>query len=429
MLIFCEHITSRVSYAFDYVFTDRLGINVELTSDADAFINSGMEKLNYSAKLFDDVPAIKPEGLLFEIEIRRPKPGVVYEKGIPVIFSNKSDFGFDLFSAVFYFISRYEEYQSYEPDLHIRFPAKESLAFQHIFLNQPVVDNWIIRFKDFLKKNFPQLELKEEQFEQIPTIDVDSPWCYRNKGFIRNTLGLLRDLLNLEINKVLLRLLVLMRLKSDPWFVFYKVNCLFAENQLHPHYFIHVGNYGKYDKSVRRNNLIFRRFVKKLDSFYPVSLHPSYKSAGNLALLKSECAALSKIVDKSISQSRQHFLKFKLPEYYQMLIAAGITDDFSMGFADKPGFRAGTSRPFYWYDLKNESKTFLKVHPFAIMDRTLVKYQHLTGNAAKLVYEELRQQVQQVNGLFVTLWHNESLGNQDEWKGWYELFKELMKKN
>ncbi|PKP08472.1 MAG: hypothetical protein CVU09_15640 [Bacteroidetes bacterium HGW-Bacteroidetes-4] len=429
MLIYCEHITPRVSYVFDYVFSDRLGITVELSSDADKFINSETKKLNYSTKLFGGIPLIVPENLLFEKKIRLSKPGVVYEKGIPVIFSNTTEFGFDLFSAVFYFISRYEEYQPFETDLHGRFPAKESLAFKHIFLNQPVVDYWIMLFKDFLNKNYPKLKFKEEQYEQIPTIDVDSPWCYRNKGFIRNTLGLLRDLLKFEINKVLLRLLVLMRLKPDPWFVFNKVNCLFANNHLNPHYFIHVGHYGKFDKTVRRNKLIFRHFVKKLDSFYPVALHPSYKSSGNLSLLKSECLALSKIVDKPISQSRQHFLKFKLPDYYQMLIAAGITNDFSMGFADKPGFRAGTSRPFYWYDLKKESKTILKVHPFAIMDRTLVKYQHITGNAAKLVYEELKQQVQQVNGLFVTLWHNESLGNQDEWKGWYELFMELMKKN
>lgn len=429
MLIYCEHITPRISYAFDYVFINRLGINYALTDDANVFEHAEGEKLNYSAKSFKGLPVILPEGLLFEKKVRKPKPNVVYEKGIPVIFSNKSDFGFDLFSAVFYFISRYEEYQPFEPDIYGRFPAKESLAFQHIFLNQPVVDSWMMRFKDFLSKNYSNLVFAQEQFKQIPTIDVDSPWCYRNKGFIRNSLGILRDLLKLEFKQVLLRLLVLLRLKPDPWFVFYKVNCLFAENQLNPNYFIPVGSYGKYDKSVSRNNLNFRRFVRKLDSFHPVALHPSYKSAGNFALLKSECAALSKIVDKPITQSRQHFLKFKLPDYYQLLISVGITDDFSMGFADKPGFRAGTTRPYYWYDLKNEAKTNLKVHPFAIMDRTLVKYQHLTGNAAKLVYDDLWQQVKQVNGLFVTLWHNESLGNQEEWKGWYDLFTALMKKN
>lgn len=430
MLIFCEHINPRIKYTFDYVFTERLGISYSIIQDAVEFEAAETEKISYASQQFKRIACIEPEGLLFEKRIRKKKPEVSYKKGIPIIFpiAEKCSFGFDLFSAVFYFLSRYEEYQPYESDYHGRFPAKESMAFKNIFLNQPVVDQWISMFRDFLLDLFPRLEFKEEIFEMIPTIDVDSPWCYRHKGIFRNGIGLIRDLIYLELKLVWVRLAILLRLKADPWFVFKWLNQVMSENNLKPLYFVHVGRFGPYDKTVSTRRLMFRRFIRNLNSQYEVALHPSYKSADKPILVKKELQRLEQILEHSVVKSRQHYLKIKLPEYYQNLIEAGITEDYSMGFADKSGFRAGTSRPFYWFDLKKSQPTKLLVVPFAVMDRTLNTYENQSVLGAKLVFDELMRNVQNVNGLFVTLWHNESFSNLFEWHGWKELFLDVMKK-
>jgi hypothetical protein len=172
---------------------------------------------------------------------------------------------------------------------------------------------------------------------------------------------------------------------------------------------------------------MFRRFIKQIASKYTVGLHPSYKSADKPHLLKKELARLTKIVDKKVEISRQHYLKIKMPDYYQILIEAGITSDYSMGFADKSGFRAGTSRPFYWYNLKKEEVSKLQIIPFVVMDRTLNSYENQSVLGAKLVYKDLMLNVKNVNGLFVTLWHNESFSNLFEWSGWKELFVDVLK--
>ena len=70
--------------------------------------------------------------------------------------------------------------------------------------------------------------------------------------------------------------------------------------------------------------------------------------------LKKEISRLNDITSGSIIMSRFHYLRFSLPESYQILIEAGIKEDYSMGYVDRIGFRAGTCTPFYFYDLNNE---------------------------------------------------------------------------
>lgn len=430
MLVYSEQNTERFNYTLNYLLVERSGISFSTTQSLELFLNEQGPKINYSNQTIPNAINIIPEGLLFEKTIRKKKPGVTYKEGIPIIFRKQggTHFVFDIFSATFYFISRYEEYQPFDADNHGRFPAKESLAFKNIFLNQPVVDHWVIMFKNVLKQQNPELEIKIETFLAQPTIDIDSPWCYRHKGFLRNIGGIFRDLFYLQFSIIILRLAILTHLKRDPWYVFDWIKSTTQKNNLNPLLFIHVGKHGKYDKSVSSGNIYFRNFIRQISKVFQIGLHPSYNSAESPHLLHKELKTLAQITNMPVFQSRQHYLRIKLPDYYRQLIDAGITEDYSMGFADKPGFRAGTTRPFKWYDLMNESTTHLCIHPFAIMDRTVNTYEHQTVMGAHLIYNELIDQVKKVDGLFVTLWHNESFSNLFEWTGWRELFEEVMSK-
>ena len=55
----------------------------------------------------------------------------------------------------------------------------------------------------------------------------------------------------------------------------------------------------------------------------------------------------------------------------RILIDAGIAEDYSMGYPDEPGFRAGIARPYYFYDVAEDHQTNLKIFPFQVMDATL----------------------------------------------------------
>ena len=127
-----------------------------------------------------------------------------------------------------------------------------------------------------------------------------------------------------------------------------------------------------------------------------------------------------------ISASRQHFLKIAMPATYRNLIENDITDDYTMGFAARPGFRAGICSTFKWYDLESEVVTNLNIHPFAIMDGTLRDYMKVDASEAMNHIRPLIDEVKNTNGTFISLWHNESLSDEGRWKGWVDIYRDLI---
>jgi hypothetical protein len=50
---------------------------------------------------------------------------------------------------------------------------------------------------------------------------------------------------------------------------------------------------------------------------------------------------------------------------------------------------------------------------------------NLTISSAINKAEQLIQEVKQVNGLFINLWHNSSFSHTDEWYDWREVFEKI----
>ena len=152
-----------------------------------------------------------------------------------------------------------------------------------------------------------------------------------------------------------------------------------------------------------------------------LGIHPSYKSNSSTYYLENEIERLNEIVGYKVSISRQHYLKCKLPETYRHLLEYGIREDFTMGYASQVGFRAGTSRPFYFFDLVKNMRTSLKVRPFAYMDGTLNEYLNCTIIESKMILDELINEVKIYGGDFISIWHNESIADYGKWRGWSSL--------
>ena len=127
-----------------------------------------------------------------------------------------------------------------------------------------------------------------------------------------------------------------------------------------------------------------------------------------------------------MTKSRNHYITLKFPETYRNLISAGITDDYTMGFPDATGFRAGTSQDFYWYDLKDERQTVLKIHPFCLMDVTLRKYLKMRWEHADFVLNKIEKNIKNVDGRMTILLHNESLSGNDDWEDWDTVFRNFL---
>jgi hypothetical protein len=184
-----------------------------------------------------------------------------------------------------------------------------------------------------------------------------------------------------------------------------------------------LGDYAKYDKNVTFKDARHQRLIRKMALKTTVGIHPSYKSNSYEYFLLNEKERLESILNQLVEHSRQHFLKLKLPATYHSISTMGIKHDYTMGYADQVGFRAGTARSFSWFDLRKNSISNLTIHPFAYMDGTLQEYLKLTPSESKLIIASLFEEVKNYGGDFQMIWHNETIGEYGKWKGWKEVLE------
>jgi hypothetical protein len=97
-----------------------------------------------------------------------------------------------------------------------------------------------------------------------------------------------------------------------------------------------------------------------------------------------------------------------------------------MGYPSQVGFRAGICVPYPFYDLTTETETSLTIHPFGVMDGTLNEYLKLTPAQAIEKVKLLIDEVKAVNGTFYSLWHNSSLSEKGDWRGWTKVYTQLV---
>jgi hypothetical protein len=410
------------------LFNDILGIAIKLTSDLTFFESETMPKISYAPNAIANELHFESRGLLFESGINEQNISVFEYNNNKVFFatSKSSALPFDVFAASFYLVSRYEEYLPHIRDEHERFEAKDSLAYINGFLQKPIINIWAMWIKNILTTAFPLLSFPEKKFSFVSTIDIDNAFAYREKGFTRSVGGYLKSLSSFNFTEIALRTKVLLGSIKDPYDTYDFQLEMLAKYKFKSIYFFLLGDYGVNDKNLPIESKKFQSLIKMIADYAEVGIHPSYNSNNNIEQLQKEVNRLSKTLHREITKSRQHFLKLTLPETYRNLIDLDITDDYTMGFASQVGFRASICTAFNFYDLDMELETKLKVHPFAIMEGTLKYYMKVSPENAMQKIATLIDEVRAVNGEFMSLWHNDSLNDQQLWKGWKTVYEQMI---
>jgi len=278
-----------------------------------------------------------------------------------------------------------------------------------------------------LSERYPAIIFRKRTYRFQPTYDIDAAYSYNHKGLTRTLGGFLKASYSGNFPEVKQRLRVLLNFEKDPFDTFALQFKWQKEYALHPVYFILFADYGLNDKNIPVNDRNFQALIKAIADHAEVGIHPSYGSNSKPEKLVTEIARLSRVLRREITCSRQHFLKLELPSTYRNLINLDITDDYSMGFASQPGFRAGICDTFNFYDLDLETETKLRVHPFAIMDGTLIDYLRINPDHAYKQIDPMLSEVKSLGGTFISLWHNHTLSNEGQLKGWVKVYEELLK--
>jgi hypothetical protein len=418
ILFYAHPLTARMRYIVDFIFTNLLGINVLHVGHEADWLHSPLPKIWYGN--IDNAP--KNEGIFLA-----QRHSILTQKGLQSHI--QPDFGDDVLAHAFFELSRYEEYIATNRDIHDRFTGQQSHAFKNGYLQRPIVHEIAEGLKQKLRQRYATILFKNINHCFLPTYDIDMAWRYAHKGWIRNLLAICRDVFRADFTNLHARMSVLQGRGADPDFVFSYLEKLHVDYPLKPIFFWLLGDYGKYDKNIPHHNLNLQNLILNIASKHEVGIHPSYRSNQDVKRLKMEVNRLKEILKSksvNVKYSRQHFLKLTLPETYRRLLDVGITHDYTMGYADQIGFRAGVAIPFNWYDIENERVTDLIIHPFQVMDVTLQQYLKLSPKDAIETVKPVIESVKKFGGTFTTLWHNSSLSEMNEWRGWRATYETII---
>lgn len=422
LLIYTHQITPRVSYAFKHVCTRVLGVPIKFTTTIEEFIAHDSMKLSYTKQPLSNEVFIKSHELLFEQGLSDIEIHVHDWENTKAFFptSERSDLPYDIFAATFYLLSRYEEYLPHVKDDYGRFMATESIAYKNNFLRQPVIDIWAYKLKNVLENKFPDFEFPKKEYTIKPVVDVPSPYEYKLKGIMRSVGGTFKDLIHFKLRGIYERYSVLLGFKHDPYDTFKYILNKQKQSKYKFLFFFLIGDYSTFDKGINIQKKKFVTLIKHVSDYCKVGLKTSYFALDNKEILKKEKETIEQVINTSLIASRNSFSKLNLPESYRNMVELEIAEDYTMGYVNAIGFRAGTCTPFFFYDLDYEIQTPLKINSYHLLDYALLKTVSLLDK--KKVLNELINEIKEVNGEFVCIFHNYTFSNVERWKHFKELF-------
>ena len=422
LLVYTHKITPRLKYIFKQICTRILGIPVEFTTIVEEFVIYNGLKMSYTRKPLNNEIFIRSHELLYQQGLSDVEINVQDWEQTKCFFptNEKSNLPYDIFAASFYLLCRYEEYLPHVKDEYGRFTATECLALKNGFLNQPVVDIWAYKLKKVLQEYYKDFEFPVKTYSVQPIIDVPMAYYFKQKGLLRSIGGTLNDLIRLKLKRFYHRYLVMVGFKRDPYDTFkWIINKQKASKYKFIVFFL-IGEYSTYDKNINVNKKKFVSLIKSVADYCKVGLKASYFALHDLEILKKEKKKMESIVNYELEASRNSFSKINLPESYRNLIELEIKEDYTMGYLNQLGFRAGTCTPFLFYDLDYEVQSPLIIHSFHCIDYALLKKHSFLDKKEEL--QRIIFQVKQVNGVFTPVFHNYAFGDEERWKGFRDLF-------
>lgn len=421
IVVFAANSGARFNYIIDWIFRQRLGLNYRIAHD-----EQDVAALPFFIAYGRSLPnafSIPDAYLLWEKKITPHNIAIGEWNTVPTLYATSGhnySIPFDIFSAAFFLISRYEEYYDFKADKHNRYPATESIIYKKGWLRRPILDEWIELFRKELSAH---IDIPVQDFSFRPTYDIDIAFSYLHKGRTRTVGAFFRDLLKLKFSQIGERISVAQGKKQDPYDSYGQLSQWHKQYNYTPLFFILASlQTTDFDKNIRPTNTHMQTLIKHMSDEGEIGIHPSYHSDKHPEYRRKEKAILEEISDRAITKSRQHYIKLCMPQTYHGLIADGIADDYSMGYGTHLGFRAGTGCTFTWYDLKKEEATSFRVHPFCFMDTTAMYEEKMNAQQAFEALSEMKKLLQQCNSQLITIFHNFSLGTDPAWKEWKEAY-------
>lgn len=365
-------------------------------------------------ELGEDIPLVNPQiPIIFGVRMGNDK---WYHEDRGVIF-----LGLDVFGSAFFMLTRYEEIVKPERDIHDRFPSTSSLAWKGRFLDRPIINEYLEILWLCLKRLWPNMNRKKQEFGVIVSHDVDFPFLHAFTSPFQMSINCVGDiLLRKDLRGALERsskwIKVRMgKLELDPYNTFDLIMDISERHQLKSTFYFMNSPRSKLDCNYSINHPLIRKLVHHIyERGHSIGLHASYHSYLDSIQTKMEFERLQKVCREEGGRQeewgvRQHYLRWQTPITFENLNDAGLDYDATLAFADHTGFRCGICYEYPVFNAVKKEGLRLRERPLIIMDVTVLddKYMGLgKEESAFLKIMEYKNICRRFNGKFTLLWHN-----------------------
>lgn len=323
-------------------------------------------------------------------------------------------------AEAFFHLARVEERVNGARDAHGRFPASASCL--------DPLDPPLERLRRQLGLEPPRWA--GARFAVVLSHDVDTPWRWTRIG-VRGSASRLRHATlegrggaALREARALAAVPLHKLRRTDPNWRFQRIMRLESVRAAASTFFVMAGHHHPADGAAPEayERLRPRLVETLLDGGAEVGLHGSYTAAEDVERLGDEKGRLE-VLTGPLSGQRYHYLRVDPLVNLAPLPGLGFRYDSSLGFSDRPGFRAGIAQPFQPWDLDADRPLDLIEIPLAAMDVTFAedRYLGLSAPAAERRLLELVDWAAENGGGFSVLWHTDRFDPATS-RGWDRLY-------
>ena len=312
----------------------------------------------------------------------------------------------DFISTISYLLNSLQEYGDNDPDQYGRFKYSNSLQ-QHL---NSIENNTVQQIIDYLFSSHPKLKglpVTSRKSRVFLTHDIDSVY------------GSVKEDGRFALEKMkpfeIIRLLYNATLGTPDWLNMKRIMDIEAEfGYKSTFYWLLVKDKQNSDYDFHSNQ-IQKAFKEVERRGWQNGLH---KSMG-----QSTFAEEIKTFGSQPDGNRYHFLKFSLPNGYDLIEQNGLKLDSSLGFSPAFGFRNSYGLPFVPFNLQEDRPYNFVEAPQLMMDRTFYNLKMPVAQTKQKFFDVV--DYNKTNCVFTINWHN-NFFTELKYAGYLQLYRDIL---
>lgn len=430
-----ENFLPERNYTADCIFKEFLGVQYEFVPDA-SLHNSYLLNINHKQIEFADsffggknehIGYLDASNIPGDVKFH--KNHFTGSEDIVLFFGNadcrieeeKIYCGNDLVASIFFMLSRWEEAVIDKKDYLDRFPAEESLATKGNFLHRPVVNEWLTMLKKMMLHLEPETRFNPPgKFEIVFTHDIDllsKPVSLREFA---------KDILKRKSIRAFATRASYSVGKNNPYNLFdYFMDVSESQGAVSRFYFMTGHNIPYRDGENYNRTPLYKMALRKiLERGHVVGFHPSLLTYNNADMFRKEKELLEKNCGRSVTEGRQHALRFSMPETWRIWNDNGMQLDTTLGYSAREGFRCGTGNTYTTFDAKKREHLKLREMPLVVMDTTLHVNRKFGIEESEKTFINYIEEGKKHNMPITLLFHN-LIHDKIDWPGWEHLYEKM----